>query len=70
MQAIPKILFKVISNILIRMCAEEVLEYIIFWLLEKLAAHTKTSFDDELVKKVKMQYDEKKLGKPDANTGN
>lgn len=61
MNAAIKILFKVITTILVKACAEEVFEYVIFWLLRKAAEQSKTHFDDELVNKIKLLYDAKEL---------
>ena len=56
------ILFKVASKILVAAAGEAVVEYCIFWLLDELTKNTKTSFDDDLLKKIKAGYELKKQG--------
>ncbi len=57
-----KIIFKVVSKILVAAAGEAVVEYCVFWLLKELAEHTKTSFDDELLERIRAGYELKKQG--------
>ena len=57
-----KIIFKVVSKILVAAAGEVVVEYCVFWLLTELTKTTKTSFDDELLEKIRAGYDLKKQG--------
>jgi len=59
MNFIVKILFKQLSKIMLAACSQKVIEWLIFELLEMAASHTKTHFDDELFKEIKLAYDKK-----------
>jgi len=61
MPILMKVLFKAIGKMLIAFCAEDIIAYVIFWLLELAAKNSKTHFDDELVIKLRLAYDNKKL---------
>jgi len=64
MEILIKSLFKVVGRILLSACSDKVIEYVIFWLLDMAAGHSKTDFDNELVTLIKAKYKDQK----DANT--
>ena len=51
---------KVLLSIGMRLLSEAVLEQLLVWVLEKLAASTKTKVDDELLEMVKSALEKKK----------
>jgi len=68
MNMIVKVLFKQLTKLMFAACTEHVIKWLIFELLEMAAKHSKTHFDDELIKKIKEVYDEKELDDADPNS--
>lgn len=58
--ALVTLLPKVLLSIGIRMLSEETIEKLLIWGMEKLAASTKTTVDDELLQMVKDALAKKK----------
>lgn len=60
MQVLLAMLPKVLMSLGMRLLSEKLLEELLIWLLEKLAASSKTKVDDELLEMVKKALAEKK----------
>jgi hypothetical protein len=59
-----KALLAVVTKIIMVVCGEEVIAWLLFKLADEMAASTKTHADDDFVAMIKAGYDESKLRNP------
>jgi len=59
MGVLIKVLFSVLTTIAFAACGEAVIKMVIFQILNYAAAHTKTRFDDDLLKQIEDAYEKR-----------